>query len=105
METSAALAALDARNAATADTPLAFGVALHVGDVAYGNVGGIGRLDFTCIGPAVNLASRLEGLTGRLGKRLLVSADVAALVGDDVRSVGTFELKGVDGAVEVYEPA
>lgn len=46
---------------------LAFGIALHVGEVSYGNIGGKGRLDFTAIGPAVNLAARLEGLTGKLG--------------------------------------
>jgi adenylate cyclase len=39
---------------------LRFGLALHVGDVAYGNIGGAGRLGFTCIGPAVNLAARIE---------------------------------------------
>src|SRR5207244_3715847 len=43
-----------------------FGVALHVGPILYGNIGGGSRLDFTCIGPAVNLAARLEKLTGKL---------------------------------------
>ncbi|HEX9468171.1 MAG TPA: adenylate/guanylate cyclase domain-containing protein, partial [Bradyrhizobium sp.] len=43
-----------------------FGVALHVGKVLYGNIGGGNRLDFTCIGPAVNLAARLEKIAGRL---------------------------------------
>src|SRR2546423_13188497 len=42
-----------------------FGLALHVGQVLYGNIGGGNRLDFTCIGPAVNLAARLEKLTGK----------------------------------------
>ena len=44
---------------------LAFGIALHVGEVSYGNIGGTSRLDFTAIGPAVNLAARLEVLTGQ----------------------------------------
>ncbi|HMI10483.1 MAG TPA: adenylate/guanylate cyclase domain-containing protein, partial [Bradyrhizobium sp.] len=45
-----------------------FGVALHVGRILYGNIGGGNRLDFTCIGPAVNLAARLEKITGRLNR-------------------------------------
>lgn len=100
----AAFAALDADNAAHPDEPLAFGVALHLGDVAYGNIGGVGRLDFTCIGPAVNLAARLEGLNAVLGRRLVVSADVAPLLGDDVVSLGHFVLKGVPGEPEVFAP-
>jgi adenylate cyclase len=99
-----ALAALDAMNATGTDVPLAFGIALHLGDVAYGNVGGVGRLDFTCIGPAVNFTSRLETLNGQLGRRLLLSADIAALLGDATRRVGTYPLRGVDGPQTVFEP-
>ncbi len=44
--------------------PLRFGAALHLGEILWGNVGSIDRLDFTAIGPAVNLVSRLEGLCG-----------------------------------------
>lgn len=98
-----ALTALDAMNAAAVGPPLSFGIALHLGDVAYGNVGGVGRLDFTCIGPAVNFASRLESLTGRLGRRLLISEDVASLLGPSVRLLGAFELRGVEGEQNVYE--
>lgn len=101
----AALDALNAERTAAGDAALAFGVSLHVGDVAYGNIGGAARLDFTCIGPAVNLASRIEGLTGRLGKRLLVSDAFARASGTPMRTVGTFELKGVVGAATVHEPA
>jgi adenylate cyclase len=80
-------------------------VSLHLGDVAYGNIGGATRLDFTCIGPAVNLAARIEGLTSRLGKRLLVSDAFARASTATLREVGTFELKGVAGAATVHEPA
>src|SRR5262249_57951270 len=45
-----------------------FGLALHIGKVLYGNIGGGNRLDFTCIGPAVNLAARLEKLAAKLGR-------------------------------------
>jgi adenylate cyclase len=105
--TSDAFAALDALNgerATAGDPPLAFGVSLHLGDVAYGNIGGAVRLDFTAIGPAVNLAARIEGLTARLGKRLLVSDAFARASTTPLRTVGTFELKGVAGAATVHEP-
>ena len=48
-----------------ASSVVRFGLALHIGEVLYGNIGGGNRLDFTCIGPAVNLAARLEALAGR----------------------------------------
>lgn len=101
-----AYAALDARNARPGAEPtLRFGVALHVGDVAYGNIGGASRLDFTCIGPAVNLAARLEGLTSKLARRVVVSAEFAALTTAPLTQLGTFELKGVPAAVEAFAPA
>ncbi|MEW6431436.1 MAG: adenylate/guanylate cyclase domain-containing protein [Myxococcota bacterium] len=99
-----ALAALNQARAGRGESPLAFGVALHVGEVAYGNIGGAGRLDFTAIGPAVNLASRIEGLTGKLGKPVLLSGALAAALPARGPCVGAFELKGVTGATEVYEP-
>ncbi|HEX4111972.1 MAG TPA: adenylate/guanylate cyclase domain-containing protein, partial [Stellaceae bacterium] len=56
-----ALAAAHAARAEVAKIAgLRFGLALHLGDVLYGNIGSGDRLDFTCIGPAVNLAARLE---------------------------------------------
>src|SRR5262249_34547650 len=56
-----------------------FGVALHVGPILYGNIGGGSRLDFTCIGPAVNLAARLEKLTGRLRRTIVASEGLAGI--------------------------
>ena len=56
-----------------------FGVALHVGRILYGNIGGGNRLDFTCIGPAVNLAARLEKIAGRLGRTVVASAGFAGI--------------------------
>lgn len=99
-----AFSALDKVNAGLPDAErLAFGIALHVGEVAYGNVGGLARLDFTCIGPAVNLASRIEGLNAQVGRRLLLSEEMARLVGC-TELVGTFALKGVDEPQRVYAP-
>jgi adenylate cyclase len=101
-ESFAALVALNKERTARADEAIKFGLALHIGEVAYGNIGGANRLDFTCIGPAVNLAARLEGLTGRLGKPVVVSGELAALAKRELVRVGAFELKGVPGVAEVF---
>ena len=73
---------------------LNFGLALHVGDVLYGNIGGSNRLDFTCIGPAVNLAARLEKLTGGLGRTMLASPEFANHASDDWIDIGEFAVAG-----------
>ena len=62
--------------------PLPFGVALHLGEMLWGNIGAADRLDFTAIGPAVNLVSRLEGLCRPLDQTVLVSGALAAETGD-----------------------
>lgn len=106
--TSAAFTALEKLNqlrATRGEANLAFGVALHLGEVAYGNIGGASRLDFTAIGPAVNLASRIEGMTGKLGKKVLLSSVLAKELTVPTRSVGFHELKGITEAVELFEPA
>ncbi len=82
--------------------PVHFGLALHVGDVIYGNVGAPDRLDFTVVGPAVNRAARIEALTKQLDEPTLTSGEFAAFVPDAVRPVGTFELRGVPEPVEVF---
>jgi len=81
-----------------------YGIALHVGDVMYGKIGGETRLDFTVIGPAVNLAARIEGLCGQLGRKLLMSYDFVRTSGKRAKSVGKFELKGVGATQTVYAP-
>jgi adenylate cyclase len=73
---------------------LRFGLALHIGEVLYGNIGGGNRLDFTCIGPAVNLAARLERLSGKLGRAILTSAEFARHCGEALEPLGEFELAG-----------
>lgn len=101
----AALAASDEALAAVAEKSLHFGVALHVGEIAYGNIGGSSRLDFTVIGAAVNLAARLEGLTGKLGRPIVVSEELAGVVTRPLDELGAFDLKGVPGAQRVYAPS
>ena len=56
------------------------GVALHLGEVFFGNVGAPARLDFNVIGRAVNEASRVETLTKEVGRPLLVTGPVASLL-------------------------
>jgi adenylate cyclase len=79
-----------------------FGVALHVGEVLYGNVGSSNRLDFTCIGPAVNLAARIEALSGEIGRTILASAEFAEACGAEMMPLGSFALKGVAVEQAVY---
>jgi adenylate cyclase len=98
----ARLDALNARRAAAAQPPLRHGIALHIGEVQYGNIGAEERLDFTVIGPAVNLASRLEGLCGKLDRATILSSYVAAHASDGLVSLGTFDLKGIDIPIEVF---
>lgn len=84
---------------------LGFGLALHVGDVMYGNIGSRTRLDFTVIGPAVNVASRLESLTKELRREVLVSGAFARLcpvAGDSLVRLGAYPLRGVGEPVEVF---
>jgi adenylate cyclase len=86
---------------------LHFGVALHIGEVLYGNVGSANRLDFTCIGPAVNIAARIEKLSGEIGRTILASQDFAQLCEAAMRDrmlvpLGAFSLKGVSAPQHVY---
>jgi adenylate cyclase len=79
-----------------------FGVALHVGKVLYGNIGGGNRLDFTCIGPAVNLAARLEKIAGRLSRTIVASAGFADICSADWADLGEFPIAGFAKAERVY---
>ena len=99
------LAALDAANerrAAAGRARIDLGLALHTGSVTYGNIGAPDRLDFTVIGPAVNLVTRLEGLCAPLGQRLLTSARFASPCGVRLVSLGFHRLRGIAEAQEVF---
>lgn len=79
-----------------------FGLALHIGKVLYGNIGGGDRLDFTCIGPAVNLAARIEKIAGRLNRTVLASTAFASQVDAGWTDLGLFSVAGFAAAERVY---
>lgn len=83
---------------------LALDVALHMGTVRYGNVGGGGRQAFTVIGPAVNIASRIEGLCDVLEHPILASDAVAQVLDGDprLRALGDHSLRGVARPMTLY---
>lgn len=100
-----AFGAIDTLNAARGETGLPairFGLGLHLGDVVYGNIGAPDRLDFTVIGPAVNLVARLEDLTKTVDRRMLMSSDFAKLCPRPTRSMGHHHLRGVSEPHEVF---
>jgi adenylate cyclase len=79
-----------------------FGVALHIGGILFGNIGGMSRLDFTCIGPAVNLAARLEKIAGKLHRTVVASAAFAGACVDDWVDLGEFPIAGFSQAQRVF---
>ncbi len=81
---------------------LRFGLALHIGDVLYGNIGSGNRLDFTCIGPAVNCAARIEKLTSQLGRTILASGEFARHCAGEFTPLGEFRLAGFSAPQLVF---
>jgi adenylate cyclase len=79
-----------------------FGVALHIGGILFGNIGGSNRLDFTCIGPAVNLAARLEKIAGRLGRTVVASEAFAGICRGEWAELGEFPIAGMAIRQRVY---
>jgi len=79
-------------------------LALHIGEVLYGNVGAADRLDFTVIGPAVNEAARIETLCEPLGRNVLVSAEFAEAIGslEGLQFLGYHRLRGVREHRAIY---
>ena len=79
-----------------------FAVALHMGKLLYGNIGGGNRLDFTCIGPAVNLAARLERIAAGLNREVVSSAAFARLCEHNWADLGEFPIAGFSKAERIY---
>jgi adenylate cyclase len=103
-EAGRAIDALNEKNRDTGRAPLNYGIGVHVGDVMYGNIGSRTRLDFTVIGPAVNMASRLEALTKQLGRTVLLSRAFADFVKDDfeLERVGEHPVRGFTDPIELF---
>ena len=99
-----AMIALNEKNSETGRAPLNYGIGVHVGDVMYGNIGSRTRLDFTVIGPAVNMASRLETLTKQLGRKVLLSRAFADFVQSDfdLERVGEYPVRGFSDPIELF---
>ena len=86
------------------EPPLKIVVALHAGTVIYGNVGSADRLDFTVIGPAVNLVSRVEAVAKALNQAIVVSDDFARAYARPLRSLGHHQLRGLATPRELFAP-
>lgn len=96
---------LNERRRAAGEAVLDLDIALHLGDVMFGNIGAADRLDFTVVGPTVNEAARIEALCQGLGRHLLISeafARAATDCAEHLVSVGRYALRGVRGAQELY---
>ncbi|MCO5131051.1 MAG: adenylate/guanylate cyclase domain-containing protein [Xanthobacteraceae bacterium] len=98
----ARVAAMTFRHGDAAIDSFRFGLALHVGEVLYGNIGGRDRLDFTCIGPAVNLAARLERIASGLNRTIVASETFAAAAPKDWIDLGEFPIAGFRHTERVY---
>jgi adenylate cyclase len=86
------------------EPPLEIVVALHVGTAIYGNIGAADRLDFTVIGPAVNLVSRIEAVAKALDQPIVVSDDFARAYGGPLQPLGRHELRGLATPHDLFSP-
>jgi len=96
------LAEVNRARAAAGLRTIRIGITLHIGRVIYGNIGTSSRLDFTVIGRAVNLVSRLQRLCKRFGKAMLFSAEFVRQSGIPALSIGRHEVRGVSEPQEVF---
>jgi adenylate cyclase len=99
------MAHLDEARRREGSAPLPFGVALHLGEILWGNIGAADRLDFTAIGLAVNLVSRLEGLCRPLGQEVLISGAFAAETATPLIPLGEHALRGIAATCAVFTVA
>ncbi len=100
------VAALNARRAGSFLPTTEFYLGLHAGAMFYGNIGSVTRLDFTIVGPAVNLASRIAAMCRSAEQPVLLSEAFVAAAGPAARvgfvSVGRYALRGVGRAQELF---
>lgn len=93
---------LNATREQRGDAPLRFGLALHMGNVTYGNIGVAQRLEFTVIGAAANRAARLEDLCKDLDQSILVSAEFKRCFPGQLVSLGHYALRGISTPEEIF---
>ena len=82
---------------------LAFGIALNIGDIHYGNIGSEDQLDFTAIGPAVNLSARMESVAAAIGRDIVVSDELRRHSDTESEPLHEYTVKGVSKPVSIYE--
>ncbi len=99
------LAAINDERAGGGRPPLAYGLALHRGDVVFGNIGTPERLAFSVIGPTVNAVARMEGLTKVVGRPLLVSAAFADALPLQWEPLGAHKVRGLAEPIAIFAPA
>ena len=97
-----ALMAIEEAKSALGGTSIRFRAGLNLGDIHYGNIGSESRLDFTAIGPAVNLTSRLLAMADELGEEFLGTEMINQLLPDRTAQIGKYELKGFADAQAIY---
>lgn len=96
------LGALNERRAMAGKPSLDLGIGINVGQVSYGNIGSQSRLDFTVLGGAVNVASRIEGLTKSIGHRVLVTSAIAEAIPDFFSACGSHEVRGIAHPIDLF---
>ena len=98
-----AMLVLNRIRSAEGEPTVRFGLALHIGEVMFGNIGASQRLDFTVIGPAVNHAARLEKLCTPLDRSVLLSPAIAELLAaHDIEPLGHHTMKDIDSPQAIY---
>ena len=105
LDTFAGIDAMNDRRRAEGLDAIDAGIALHVGEVIFGNIGAPDRLDFTVVGPEVNRAARIEQMTKLTGRRILPSARFAELSPVRLISTGPRRPRGVAQPQELFTPA
>jgi adenylate cyclase len=98
----AGMAQLDHERVRAGLCPLPFGIALHLGAVMYGNIGAPDRLDFTAIGPAVNVTSRIEESCKSLACPVLISDAVASRYARNLAALGPQSLRGIARPIALF---
>jgi len=84
------------------EQPLSMGIGIHLGSVTYGNIGSPSRLDFTVVGSAVNIASRVQDLCKRVGEPILITSEIFKHQSSGFVSQGAYNIRGVIKPIEVF---